>query len=193
LNSGNVVGISDMLPVELHMQLIKRYFPDVVNVGLLFNTGEVNSKKIVELANEYSKNLGLKTIEISGSNINELITGINSRSDEVDIFYIFTDNLVASSIELLSEKFKEKNIPAISGDIDLAKASSVIGFGFDYKSLGLETGKIVRRIVNGEKVSEIESTFMPGNALLLYINQERAKAFNINLPEELINNADIIE
>jgi putative ABC transport system substrate-binding protein len=75
----------------------------------------------------------------------------------------------------------------------LAKASSVIGFGFDYKSLGLETGKIVRRIVNGEKVSEIESTFMPGNALLLYINQERAKAFNINLPEELINNADIIE
>ncbi|MDK2945712.1 ABC transporter substrate-binding protein [Geotoga petraea] len=193
LNSGNIVGISDMLPVELHMNLIKKYFPEAKNIGLLFNTGEINSKKIVELANKYSEELGLNTIEISGSNINELITGINSRSDEVDIFYLFTDNLVASSIELLSEKMKEKKIPVISGDIDIAKASSVIGFGFDYKSLGIETGKIVRRIINGEKISEIESTFMPGNALLLYLNLERAKAFNLNIPDELIDNADIIE
>lgn len=192
-NSGNIVGISDMLPVELHMKLIKNYMPEVKNVGLLFNTGEVNSKKIVELAKKYAKELDLNTVEISGSNVNELITGINSRANEVDVFYIFTDNLVASSIELLSKSFEEKNIPAISGDIDLAKASSVIGFGFDYKSLGIETGKIVKKIINGEKVSNIKSTFMPGNALLLYLNKERAEHFNINLPEELIENADIID
>jgi len=193
LNSGNIVGISDMLPVELHMKLIKNYMPNVKNVGLLYNTGEVNSKKIVELANVFTKELHLNTIEISGSNINELITGINSRGNEVDVFYIFTDNLVASSIELLANTFEDKNIPAISGDIDLARASSVIGFGFDYRSLGVETGKLVKRIINGEKVSNIESTFMPGSALQLYVNLERANSFGINIPQELLDKADFVE
>ncbi|MGM0640407.1 MAG: ABC transporter substrate-binding protein [Thermotogota bacterium] len=193
LNTENVVGISDMLPVELHMKLIKNYMPNVKNVGLLFNTGEVNSKKIVQLAKNYTEKLNLNTVEISGSNINELITGINSRGNEVDVFYIFTDNLVASSIELLSNTFEDKNIPAISGDIDLARASSVIGFGFDYRSLGVETGKMVKKIIDGEEVSNIESTFMPSSALQLYINLERANHYGIDLPPELLDNADFID
>lgn len=192
-NDGNVVGLSDLLPVNVHLSLLKKIFPNVKNVGIIFNPGEQNSITLLELSEKFSKDLNLNIVEIPGTTSSEMITSLNTKINSIDVVYIFTDNLLASTMESVAAILNENNIPSISGDIELSKqADSVIGFGFDYYSLGLETGKMVNEIIKGKKTSELESKTMDMDALDLLINLKSAKKFNIVIPESLLDIADIV-
>ncbi|KAF2956638.1 ABC transporter substrate-binding protein [Marinitoga sp. 38H-ov] len=192
-NEGNVVGLSDLLPVNVHLSLLKKVYPNAKNVGIIFNPGEQNSITLLELSKKFAKDLKLNIIEIPGTTSSEMITSLNTKIKNIDVVYIFTDNLLASTIESVSDILNSNSIPSISGDIALAKqAKSVIGFGFDYYSLGLETGKIVNEIIKGKKISELESKTMDMNALNLLINIKSAKKFNIEIPESLLEIADLV-
>ncbi|GAB6189090.1 ABC transporter substrate-binding protein [Marinitoga arctica] len=192
-NNGNIVGLSDLLPVNVHLSLLKKIFPNAKNIGIIFNPGEQNSKTLLELSKQFAKDLNLNIVEIPGTTSSEMITSLNTKINDIDIVYIFTDNLLASTIESVSKILNDNFIPSISGDIELAKqAKSIIGFGFDYYSLGLETGKMVNKIIEGKNTSDLESKTMDMSALNLLINLKSAKKFNIDIPDSLINAADII-
>ncbi|SHE36992.1 putative ABC transport system substrate-binding protein [Marinitoga hydrogenitolerans DSM 16785] len=192
-NEGNIVGLSDLLPVNVHLSLLKKVFPKAHNVGIIFNPGEQNSKTLLELSKKFAKDLNLNIIEIPGTTSSEMITSLNTKIKDIDVVYIFTDNLLASSMESVSKILNDNSIPSISGDIELAKqAKSVIGFGFDYYSLGLETGKMANEIIDGKNPSDLESKTMDMSALNLLINLKSAKRFNIDIPESLLNVADTI-
>jgi len=189
-NSGNITGISDMLPVGVHLGLIKKLIPTAKKIGIVYNPGESNSVALAELTKSYSKSLDFEIVDMTGSNVNELITAYNSKRDLVDTVYLFTDNLVASSGEILGKLFEKDNMPVIAGDISIAKSTSFIGFGFDYYKLGTETGKMLVEIIKGKKVQDTESQFMSSDSLSLFINMKKAKNLGINIPAELIKKAD---
>ena len=192
-NDGNVVGLSDLLPVNVHLSLLKKIFPKARNVGIIFNPGEQNSITLLGLSKKFAKDLDFNIVEMPGTTSSEMITSLNTKIKDVDVIYIFTDNLLASTIESVAKILNEKNVPSISGDIDLAKkAESVVGFGFDYFSLGLETGKMVNEIIKGKKPSELESKTMDMSALDLLINLKSAEKFDIEIPESLLEKADIL-
>ncbi|MCK9439585.1 ABC transporter substrate-binding protein [Patescibacteria group bacterium] len=189
-NSGNVVGISDMVPVETHVNLIKTIFPNAKNLAVLYNPGEANSVFIAQETKKYGSQIGLNVIEITGTSASELVTSLHANANRIDVAYLSTDNLVASSSEILGQVFEKLAIPVVGGDIDIARNTSVLGFGFDYYQLGVETGQIVLDLINGKKPSEIESRIVSANALSFYINLDRAKKLNITIPQEFLEIAD---
>ncbi|PNR96703.1 ABC transporter substrate-binding protein [Petrotoga sp. 9PWA.NaAc.5.4] len=189
-NPGNVVGISDMVPVETHVNLMRTIFPEAKNLAILYNPGEANSVFLAQETKRIAPALNFKVIEITGTTVNELVTSLNANANRIDIAYLYTDNLVASSAEILGQIFDKLGIPVIAGDIDIAKNTSVIGFGFNYYQVGIETGKIVLDLINGKKPSEIESRIVGANALTFYINLDRAKKLNVKVPQEFIDIAD---
>ena len=189
-NSGNVVGISDMVPVETHVKLIKTIFPNAKNLAVLYNPGEANSVFIAQETKKYGSQIGLNVIEITGTSANELVTSLHANANRIDVAYLSTDNLVASSAEILGQVFEKLGIPVVAGDIDIARNTAVLGFGFDYYQLGVETGQIVLDLINGKKPSEIESRIVSANALSFYINLDRAKKLNITIPQEFLEIAD---
>lgn len=191
-NSGNVVGISDMIPVETHVKLIKTIFPNAKNLAVLYNPGEANSVFIAQETKKYGSQIGLNVIEITGTSANELVTSLHANANRIDVAYLSTDNLVASSAEILGQVFEKLGIPVVAGDIDIARNTAVLGFGFDYYQAGVETGQIVLEIINGKKPSEIESRIVSAEALTFYINLDRAKKLNITIPQEFLEIADEI-
>ncbi|KLO23166.1 MULTISPECIES: ABC transporter substrate-binding protein [unclassified Marinitoga] len=190
-NNGNIVGLSDLLPVHIHLSILKKLIPNAKNIGIIFNPGETNSKTLLNLSKKFAKDLKLNIVEIPGTTSSEMINSLNSKINDIDAVYIFTDNLLASSIESIGKILNENKIPSISGDIELAKAAkSIVGFGFDYYSLGKETGKMVNLIIKGSKPSDLESKTMDMNALILFINLKSANNLNIDIPDSLLEKAD---
>src|SRR6056297_3119301 len=45
-NTGNVVGISDMIPVRTHFRLMQLIMPEAQTVGFIYNSSEANSVSI---------------------------------------------------------------------------------------------------------------------------------------------------
>ncbi|PWJ95504.1 putative ABC transport system substrate-binding protein [Oceanotoga teriensis] len=189
-NTSNVVGISDMLPIETHFKLMKVIMPTKKNIAILYNPGEANSKFILDRSKNIGNKIGLNIIEVAGSNVNELITSVNSNIDMIDVVYLITDNLVASSSKILGKIFYDNKIPVVASDQGSSENAAFIGFGFDYYSMGRATGEILIRLINGESTFDMESKVIDSKYLNLYVNLKRAENAGINVPESFILKAD---
>ena len=70
----NITGVSDMLPVEKHLAMVRAFMPKMKKLGFLYNAGEVNSKILVPIFRAQGEKMGL-----------ELVEAAISKSSEVDI------------------------------------------------------------------------------------------------------------
>ncbi|HOK93894.1 MAG TPA: ABC transporter substrate binding protein, partial [Spirochaetota bacterium] len=66
------------------------------------------------------------------------------------------------------------------------KFEVLAAWGFDYYKMGRATGKLIGRIIKGEKPENIPTIFMtdPSDVDLL-INLDVAKRLNITIPEDI--------
>jgi putative ABC transport system substrate-binding protein len=83
----------------------------------------------------------------------------------------------------------------MSADPSSAKKNPVFAaWGFDYYKMGVATGKIVSRILKGEKPVNIPTKFMtdPSDVTLI-INLDVAKKIGIKVPESILKKATVIK
>lgn len=191
-NDSNVVGVSDMVPVSTHLRLIKTVFPNAKKVGVLYNPGEANSVTLTNIAKAAAPALGLTIVDMTGTSSSEMVTAVNSVGPDVNVIYIGTDNTAASSIQAIAAAALRLNKPIVAADVDIARGGGLIGFGFDYFQVGVETGKLLVEILKGKKPSELESHLLGPDSLLLYINLDLAQQLKVNIPKELVDRANII-
>jgi len=128
-NTSNVVGISDMPPVETHLKLIKLVFPQARKIGVIYNPGEPNSVTITNVAKEAASGLNLTVVDIPGTTPSEMIAALNSIGPDVDVLYIGTDNTAASSMEAIGKAALRLKKPIVAADIDIARNGAVLGLG----------------------------------------------------------------
>ncbi len=193
LTNGNITGTSDRFLVDEQLQLIKQVLPNTSKIGVIYTTSEVNSTKTVEDLKEAAANYDVEIVDKGITNASEIQLAVDSIINDVDCFLCIIDNNVVSGLSLMIEKTNEKGIPVFGSEIEQMKLGCICGKGIDYYELGIKTGKMAAKILKGEeKASEMEYEVVEEGTL--YINSEALEKVNIELPEEIINNAiDVIE
>ena len=68
----NVSGTTDMNPVEAQVRMVKRLLPDAKTLGLLYTSSEINSKIQADLAKAEADKLGMKVVEVTVNNSNDV-------------------------------------------------------------------------------------------------------------------------
>ncbi|WP_126429686.1 ABC transporter substrate-binding protein [Brevibacillus marinus] len=189
----NVTGVSDTHPdaIKKTMETIKEFFPDAVNVGMIYNNGEQNSVVNVENAKKAMEPLGLKPVEVTVANSSEVKQAADSLVGRADVLYIPKDNTVVSALDAVLLVANEKDIPMFVGETDSVKAGGFAGYGFEYHDLGYTTGQMALEILNGKSPSEIPVKFP--EKLELMINTKTAQEQNITLTDAMKNNAILYE
>ncbi len=187
---GNVTGVSDVLELEKQVDLIKRAVPNAKKVGMVYNPGEANSAVVVKRLQELLPNEGMELIEASAPRSVDVGSAARSLIGKVDVIYTNTDNNVVSAYEALVKVGNEADIPLIASDTDSVKRGAIAALGINYKDLGLQTGEIVVRILNGEDPGTIPS--QTSSKLELYVNPAAAKSQGVELSEELLKSAAVI-
>ena len=183
----NVTGGSDALPYEPQIELMRQIIPSLKNVGYVYSPGEVNSTIILKNLKERLTPLGINVIEAPAQRSTDIATAARSLDGKVDMIYTSTDNNVVSAYEALYQVANESKIPLIASDTSSVERGAVAALGVDYYSLGRETGKIVVRILNGEKAGDIP-VYTP-QVLELFVSPKNAKDQGITLPQAVIDDA----
>lgn len=186
----NITGTTDMNPVAKQLELIKDFLPEVKNIGILYNPGEVNSTVQVELAKEKAKEMGVKLEEATVSNSSEVSLAVSSLVDSVDAIYVPTDNIIVSAMPTVLQIAHNRKVPVFASENNSVKQGAIATLGIDYYQLGRQTGSMAARILKGSKPAEmpVESS----DELKLYINQKSAEQINLKIPEDLLESADTI-
>ncbi|WP_169391860.1 MULTISPECIES: ABC transporter substrate-binding protein [Psychrobacter] len=183
----NVTGASDALPYEPQIELMRQIIPNLKNVGYVYSPGEVNSTIILKNLKQKLTPLGINVHEAPAQRSNDIAMAARSLEGKVDMIYTSTDNNVVSAYESLFQIAKESKIPLVASDTSSVERGAVAALGVNYYDLGRETGKIVTKILNGEKAGAIP-VYTP-QKLDLYVSPKNAQAEGITLSQSIIDNA----
>ncbi len=180
----NVTGTSDLTPCEAQMNLLKKICPKAKTVGMLYCSSEQNSLFQIKIAEKACDKLGLKYVEATVSNSNEIQQVTQSLCGKVDVIYCPTDNMLAAGMSLVSQVANENKIPTIVGEEGMVKNGALATYGINYYELGKQTAKMAVEILEGKNTPD-KMPIQYLNNCDLTINDATAKKLGITIPADL--------
>ena len=180
-----------MLPLEPQIELMKKVVPNLKSVGYVYSPGEVNSTVVLKELEAKFKPMGISIVAAPAQRTTDIPQATRGLQGKVQLIYTSLDNNVVSAYESLYQAAKEIKVPLVASDTDSVARGAVAAMGINYKDLGIETGKIVGRVLKGEKPGTIKPITM--NKLDLYLSPKHAQEVGITLPQELISQAAQVE
>ena len=179
---GNVSGTSDLAPLDQQAAMVKEWFPDAKNVGLLYCSAEPNSKYQVDTVQVELEKLGFVCNQYAFSAVSDLDAVTRKAAAESDVIYLPTDNTVAESTGIIDSICRPAGIPIIAGEKGICAGCGVATLSIDYYDLGYATGKMAAQILKGEaNISEMAIAYAPEFTKLY--NAEICAELNIKVPD----------
>ncbi|ADO77583.1 ABC transporter substrate-binding protein [Halanaerobium praevalens] len=190
LPGSNLTGTTDLNPVIEQIKLIREFIPEIKNLGVLYNPGEINSVVQIDLVKQITDKLEIKLHQGTVSNSSEVSLATSALIGNVEAIYIPTDNIIVSALPSVLKLTNQNKIPVFASENAHVKQGAVATLGIDYRLLGKQTGKMAAKILKGEKTAKmaVESS----NKLKLYLNTKAAEKLKIKIPEAVLKRADII-
>lgn len=180
---GNISGTSDLADLSKQADMITEWFPDAKKVGLLFCSGEPNSRYQIEEVATCLANKGIETQEFAFTDTNDVASVTQSAADYSDVVYIPTDNTAASNTEAIANVVLAKKVPVIAGEEGIARGCGVAALSISYYDLGYQTGLMAYDILaNGADVSTMAVQTAP--SVTKKYNAANAEALGITIPDD---------
>ncbi len=184
---GNVTGMSDLSPIAKHLELIREITPNAKKIGVPFNPGEANAVTLVNLLKEKAASMGMEIVEAPAPKSSDVQAAAQSLVGKADVIYVPTDNTIVSALEAVIGVGIDNKLPVFAGDTDSVKRGAIAAVGFDYYDVGRQTGKMVARILKGEKPGDIAVEGV--EITQLFVNPGAAAKMGVTLPEALVAGA----
>lgn len=184
-----ITGVSDMLPVEEQLKLIREMLPDAKTIGILYTTSEANSVSTIESYKEKVGEYGFELVEKGITNASEIPQAADLLVNEVDCISNMTDNTVVANLPVLLEKANAKNIPVFGSEEEQVGNGCIASAGIDYIELGKKAGVMAARVLRGEDISTIPYETMTESKIT--INTDAAEAIGVTIPQSITDRAEV--
>ena len=189
LDSGNITGTSDKLPVEAQLDLIRQLQPEAKTIGIIYTTSEPNSVSAIREYKEKAPDYGFEIVEIGVTAQAEVTQAADTLiSKKVDCISNLTDNNVVGVLASILDKTNEAGIPVYGSEIEQVKIGCVASAGIDYIELGKQAGRLAAKVLKGEATCE-ELPYETVTEYGIYINSEALAAMAIELPSDIADKA----
>lgn len=181
---GNVTGTIDAHPdaITNTMKFLKEEL-DAKNVGMVFNSGEQNSRAQVDAVKEMLKDMDMTVVEASVATSADVKQATESLLGKVDSMYIITDNTVVSALESVISVANDNKIPMMVGEFDSVKRGGLAAYGFEYFDIGYEAGQMAVKILKGESKPADLPVQIP-QKLKLIMNKDTASTLGLDIKDE---------
>ncbi len=187
---GNITGTTDMSPIDRQLELILEFLPKIKTIGVIYNSGEVNSVTLVRILKQEAAKKGISVEEATISNSAGVSQAARSLIGRVEAVYIPTDNTVVSAFEAITQVGYQAKLPIFAADTDSVARGAIAALAVDYYKMGRQTGEMVSRVFKGANPAE-----MPVETLRefqIHLNPGSAAKMGVDIPEALLKKADKI-
>ena len=189
LDSGNITGTSDKLPVEAQLDLIRALQPEAKTIGIVYTVSEPNSVSAIAEYEAKCGDYGFEVKPIGVTAQSEVTQAIDTLlGEQVDCFSNLTDNNVVGVLSSILEKTDEAGVPVYGSEVEQVKMGCVAAAGIDYIALGRQTGEMAARILKGEATAS-EMDYETITEYGIYINSDALAAMGITVPQEIADRA----
>ncbi len=187
----NVTGLSDLSPVEQHVELIKELLPNVKSIGVVYNPGEANAVSLMELLKSSTQKHGIKLVEATALKSADVQSATQAIAAKSDIIYALIDNTVASAIEGMIVAANQAKTPVFGAATSYVERGAVASLGFDYYQIGVQTADYVAAILEGTDPGSLDVKVAKGSDLV--INKTAADKLGMAIPQSVLDRATSVK
>jgi putative ABC transport system substrate-binding protein len=184
---GNATGTRAFTPVEPQLDLIKKVVPSARRIGILNNPAEVNSRSISDAFIKAGATRGYEFVHQMVTSSSETYTAAGSLVGRVDVIWLPPDSTVAASLESVVKIALINKLPLFGSASGAVNSGALGSVGLDWYRIGVETGQVAIRVLNGEKPGDI--AIASASVTSLSLNPKSAKLMGVELPADLIAQA----
>lgn len=187
-NMEGVSGISDKLPVDAQLKMIRAILPEAKKIGIIYSTGEANSVSTLEDYKKLAPQYGFEIEESGITKKAEVAQAADVLLSKVDCISNMTDNTVVSALAVVLDKANAKGIPVFGSEEEQVKNGCLASAGLDYKALGVQAGEMAARVLDGEDISKIPFETLKESKIT--VNKATAESLGVTIPEEIASGAE---
>lgn len=178
----NVTGTSDLAPLDKQAAMFAELLPEAKTIGMLYCSGEANSKYQVKVVTEELQNAGCTVKEYPFADSNDISAVVTKATQECDAIYIPTDNKAADNTELINNIAEPAGIPIIAGEEGICAGCGVATLSISYYDLGVATAEVAYDIlVNGKNPAEMDIAYA-ATQTQKYV-KDRAEKLGVTIPD----------
>ena len=159
----NITGVSDQAPLEEQLELIQKLMPNLKTLGIIYTSSDNSAitqfKKFKQLVSK---------------------TGIKLKAYSIS-------NTIAGAMSTLVKNANAANVPIFPTVDSMVKDGGIATYSVNQYQLGVLTGKMAARVLNGEKISQTPIEFIKHGDLT--INLKQAQKLGIKTPKDLMQEA----
>lgn len=145
-----ITGVSDALPIEQQLKMIRAFLPEAKNIGILYSTSETNSISSLAVYEELASEYGFEIVSQGITQAADVPLATDQLLQKVDCLTNLTDNLVVQSMATIINTCKERNIPYFGSEVEQVVNGCLAAEGLDYVNLGKQTGQMAANVFNGQ-------------------------------------------
>lgn len=176
---GYVTGTSDALNTEFILDMMFAQNKDIKKVGLLYSLSEPNSETPIKEAKAYLDKKGIAYTEATGNTNDEVIAAASVLvSNDVDVIFTPTDNIVMSAELAIIDTLIENQIPHYTGADSFVRNGAFTTCGVNYTDLGTQTASLAYKAVT-EGFDNLEDFYKVDGGIIT-VNTETASALGID-------------
>lgn len=180
-----ITGVSDKLPVEDQLKLIREILPDAKKIGIIYTTGEANSVSTIEEYKKLAPQYGFEIVDKGITKQAEIPQVMDVILTQVDCISNLTDNTVVAALGVVLEKANAAKIPVFGSEEEQVKNGCIASAGLDYVKLGIQAGEMAANVLNGTSIDTIP--FETLKETKYTFNEEAAKALGITISSETLS------
>lgn len=178
----NVIGVSDLPPIEGLLNLVAKDLPKAKRIGVLYNPGEVNSLNMAEKMEDLATKRGYKVEKAVVNSTANIAVAVQKLAPDVDVVYVPQDNLVVSAIDMVVKNCTAAKVPVIGNDPSLVSKGLLFALGSNYYADGLKLGEMIADHLSGK---EIKKNITTSGAQKLEFNDNIAAKLGIKISLKL--------
>ncbi len=188
---GNVSGVSDLVPTELQINLVKDVVPGLKTLGLLYGSSQDSARATVNSIKSIAPQMGFNVIEAPAMGVNNVASAAQSLVGRVDAIFVPNDTIVYAAFETVVKVAQEARVPLFSAERRSVQRGSIGTVGFDVVQLGMETADMVDKVLQGTKPGDLDVVYMKDtpNGIGLYLNKTSAEKMGVTLPKSVLDRA----
>ena len=183
----NVTGSSDMNPIAAQTELLLKLVPNAKTVGTIYNSSEINSQLQIDILRKELEKHGVALAEATISSVNDIQQSAQGLVGKVDVMYVPTDNVVASSMPTLYRVTQAAKLAVVAGEAGMVKSGATATVAVDYYNLGKIAGNMGADILEG-KAKPQDMPIRYQTEFNVVLNEPIVKELGLTVPEDVAKN-----
>lgn len=187
---GNVTGVAFGLQEGRRLEWLVRIAPEIQRIYVPFNPNDQSPVLALEAVRDAAAKLGVELITREVADAEALDDAVFNIPAQADAVFLLPDGFLGTRATDFVTTATNRNMPTSAAAVSSVETDGILtSFGLDQLMAGKQTARLAYQIFKGDEPADLPVEMVE---FYLAINLKTAEAIGLDIPDEILSQADII-